>query len=304
MTLNVSVDGAFVVTSEPPAPGHLVHLSVILPQMKEAIPLQGMVMRSVSGEEARELTKPAGVGIHFYGLGERVRRVWEDFFHQAIQNHVEGGGLLDTTSGMFDAAPPLNPTEEDDDFFDEPTGKWRPAQPRSTPSYLSATEPIQHPRRWEQPVLYQVCPTDTQGLLGFRDQALASGGVMITGAAPRLVGSPAVVAVVHPKSRAEFHIPGEVQAAPPSERLVPVRFLSVTPRTIAEFEAFVDSACCPSGEEGEAHGPADKEMVLFEDADEAQWDLVVDETADAISVDNVLPLQTALNPFGGRSSSD
>lgn len=313
VTLNVSVDGAFVVGAEPPARGHLVHLSFLLPDHQKPTPLQGMVMRTVTGDEARDQAIPAGMGIMYYGLGSTNQRTWEEFFHLALSEYMQRGGvahpptpaLVKSELEVGESTEPSQelafedgrPTSryEDKDPFDEPTGRWQPTNRTS----LSAVSPVQAPESWQQPILFRVCPPDVDGLWRFRAEALESGGVMLKGTTKHPPGNPAVVAVVHPKSKAEFHVPAETEPSQSEQPLTPARFLGVTPRTKKEFELFIESAGRPPSAAGSVHGPADQEMVLFESADEAQWDVVFDHGG-AVLVEGVLPLQAALDPFGRK----
>jgi hypothetical protein len=73
----------------------------------------------------------------------------------------------------------------------------------------------------------------------FCQLALGSGGVFVRTADLRLGGTPAVVCVVHPQSRDEFHIPGVIVMARHDRRGVTIKFAGVTSETIREFRLFI-----------------------------------------------------------------
>jgi hypothetical protein len=150
-------------------------------------------------------------------------------------------------------------------------------------------------------VLYRISPPDLQGLIRFRQEALERGGVAVAGIGRREPGSLAVVSVVHPVSKAEFHVPGEVHPSKPRQSLVPIKFFGVTSRTKQEFESFIASGGRPVGggvvEASVVAG--NPEMVLFESADEAQRDLA-QSSKGAVLLGVMLPLDAALDPFRGK----
>lgn len=352
VTLNVSVDGAFVVMPDPPGRGQLVHLTFILPTSREPVVVQGMVVRTVRGEAAREHTTPAGMGIQYYGLGDSSRSAWEDFFHSALEQHIAQGGALHppipavrhelsqpTPVPMKVAKKPeeAKPTFETDAGWQEvedaeaTTPVVEPHPEDQGQSSMVVREPEQaeaSPRRqkaWSgrddllvevsltpvsqahqteaayQPVLYRISPPDLQGLVRFRQEALERGGVAVAGIGRREPGSLAVVSIVHPLTKAEFHVPGEVHQSKPRQSLVPIKFFGVTSRTKQEFESFIESGGRPAagGGPGAPVVPADREMVLFESADEAQRDLA-QSSKGAVLLGVMLPLDAALDPFRGR----
>lgn len=302
-TLDVSRTGAFVVAPQPPTKGQLVHISVLLPTSAKPVPLQGMVMRSVSGEEARSRSVPAGFGIHFYGLGRTNEEAWNAFFDREFDRYTGRGAtqpvpaaspvaaLEPGSEGHRQAIEPSHAAEQIGDAvpddLDEPTDEWLPpeglALARTTDWYTA-------------PVLYRISPPDIEGIRSFRSDALESGGVTLLGASGALPGTPAVVSVVHPTTRAEFHVPGEVQPSTKGLNAVVVRFLGVTARTKHEYESFAHSGDLPQPFMGDL-GPPDVEMVIFESAEETQWDVIVDRKR-TVEIEKLLPLQAALDPFG------
>lgn len=355
VTLNVSVDGAFVVMPDPPGRGQLVHLTFILPTSREPVVVQGMVVRTVRGEAAREHMIPAGMGIQYYGLGASSRAAWEDFFHSALEQHIARGGelhppippvrheLSQPTPVPLRAKPAAQAPEPATPIF-ENDAEWKaaaeaeataapvapkraaPAQAAMVVRQPAALAPRPSGRRgWPgrddllvevslapvsqahqteaayQPVLYRISPPDIQGLIRFRQEALERGGVAVAGIGRREPGSLAVVSVVHPLTKAEFHVPGEVHRSKPRQSLVPIKFFGVTSRTKQEFESFIESGGRPASPAGQdAPVVADsREMVLFESADEAQRDLA-QSSKGAVLLGVMLPLEAALDPFKGR----
>jgi hypothetical protein len=350
VTLNVSVDGAFVVMPQPPEKGQLVHLTFIIPTREEAAVLQGMVVRTVTGEAARQHTTPAGMGIQYYGLGEASRSAWEDFFHGALEQHIEQGGELHPpipqvrreVSGEdpapLDQAPAVEEEQAGASASGEPADEAadeRPSveaalvlaekaelmvrepvasrvKPRSRAAWADQVDllvevpltPISQAYRPDaayEPVLYRICPPDILGLRRFRQDALERGGVAVAGIGRREPGSLAVVAIVHPITRAEFHVPGEVHRSTPHRNVVPIKFFGVTTRTKKEFEHFIETGGRPVVERASAPPPGstEGEMVLFESADEAQRD-IAQGTKGAVLLGVMLPLEAALDPFRGN----
>jgi hypothetical protein len=288
-TLDISRSGAFIVAPRPPARGQLVHISVILPTASKPLPLQGMVMRSVSGETARDRTVPAGFGIQFYGLGRASEDAWSSFFFKELERttgrHV---AFSDDASLPQPSLDMVRAGETGDDVrdLDEPTAQWTPPDEQAlslTTSELST------------PVLYRIAPPDIKGVHAFRTDALESGGVTLLGTSGATPGTPAVVSVVHPVTRVEFHVPGEVQPSTRGLDVIVVRFLGVTDRTKVEFEAFAQAGDIHPAATGNL-GPPEVEMVIFESAEESQWDVVVDRRK-TVLIDKMLPLQAALDPF-------
>lgn len=73
----------------------------------------------------------------------------------------------------------------------------------------------------------------------FSQLALGSGGVFVRTDDLRPGGSPAIVCVVHPTSRDEFHIPGTIVQARRDRAGVSIRFAGVTADTYRAFREFV-----------------------------------------------------------------
>lgn len=390
MTLNVSVDGAFIVTPQPPERGQLVQLTFILATSPKPVLLQGMVVRTVSGDEARRQTTPAGMGIQYYGLGQTSESAWQDFFHQVLEQYVNEGGAL------FTPVPSIASTQEDEaaisyevptdfdlrstpNFFDEPTNRIgtkktfdtalqtvteeeispivsessEPAPIREPPSVagdrsqldrepvvevepsplpepvvedqppieVPVTSPPRRAPTWEprdqmlvevsmkpasriqaeerssQPVLFRIRPADAEGVQRFKYIALEQGGIVIAGAGRRIPGALAVVAIVHPLSGGEFHIPGEIQSSVSDQQFIPVRFLGVTTPTMQEFERFANTGSRSPRSVGLASG--DPEMVLFYSAEEAQKDFAP-ENKGAVLIGMMLPFHVASSSRRGR----
>jgi hypothetical protein len=141
-----------------------------------------------------------------------------------------------------------------------------------------------------QPVLYRIRPNDVVGLKRLKQLALERGGIVVAGTGYRSAGSLAVVSIVHPSTLAEFHVPGEVQASVPEQMLTPIRFIGVTDRTKIEFDRFAESGNRPARPPDTSIVPADREMVLFYTAEEAQRDLAADRKG-AVLIGVTLPWQ-------------
>lgn len=301
-TLDVSHNGAFIVSPQPPSKGQLVHIAVILPTEKKPLTLQGMVMRVVSGEEARESFIPAGFAMEFYGLGRTSQTAWIEYVEGKLRQQLDRGGISHPPTPSLDkrerddrapnknGEPNAERTSTWDQVKDDPTGEWVRPSKEALVSFAPTPPPGVSPI-----VYYRVCPPTPEGVRGFRRSALEAGGVTLMGTAAAPPGTPAVVAVVHPVTHAEFHVPGEILPSRSGPKSVSVKFNGITDWTKTEFERFARQGRPPTAISGEL-APPGKEMVIFESSEEAQWDVVMDHQR-AVLVESLMPLQTALDPF-------
>jgi hypothetical protein len=242
----------------------------------------------------------------FYGLGRSSEDAWTCFVEKLLQNRLGNDHPHRSSTGLIDDMPPAESLTSDSDkarkqgsvdehtwdtYEDDPTSEWIPPDIDSLIS-LSPTPP-----RKFSPVLYRVCPPTVQAVQSFGAVALEAGGVILSGAMITPSGAPAVVAVVHPKTLTEFHVPGEVQPSPQEKNGVTVKFIGVTERTKQAFDRFALGGNPPTETTAGVLGPSVDEMVIFESQEEAQWDLVIDRQR-AVLVEKLLPFQSALDPFG------
>lgn len=388
MTLNVSVDGAFIVTPQPPERGQLVQLTFILETSPKSVLLQGMVVRTVSGDEARIQTTPAGMGIKYYGLGRVAQTAWQDFFHQALEQYLSEGGVVFTPvptkaspqeepSALSYEVPVEFDSRSTPNFYDEPTNRvitktifdttlqtvteeeispllheadesepdpemqeedtieqeqelitetipsplpepvveneslreapatplhrqaptWEPRDQMLVEVSMKPASLVQAEERASQPVLFRIRPIDAEGVHRFKLIALEQGGIVIAGAGRRIPGALAVVAIVHPLSGGEFHIPGEIQGSVSDQQFIPVRFLGVTDHTMREFEHFAKTGSRSPRATGLSS--EDPEMVLFYSAEEAQRDFAP-ENKGAVLIGMMLPFHVASSSGRGR----
>lgn len=299
-TLDVSPNGAFVVSPKVPAKGQLVHLSVILQTAKKPVALQGMVMLTISGDEARERAIPAGFSLQFYGLGHENLKAWTLFFEDQFKKHLDRGGIVHPPTpalekkraselGQAGAHEKGGETTDEFDPLEDTTDEWAP------PDEIIDDPPRKSSHSIPPPMLYRVSPPDVDELHRLTINALESGGVTLVGAMGAQPGTPAVVSIIHPESKAEFHVPGEVQPSSAHPGNVSVKFLGVTERTKGEFDRFMKKGEPPPAI-GRDLGPPEVEMVIFERPEETQWDLVLDHH-NTVQVDKLMPLQRALDPF-------
>ena len=313
-TLDIARNGLFVVTDKPPARGQLVHVNVLLPSGDGPLPLRGMVLHTVTGEDAADRGVPAGMGIQFYGLGQAARERWIGFFEAAREDFLAAGGVAhpptpaaapaarsdrgseDDAEATAEVRQPLL-REDADDALD--VRKTSPVLGRPPSGSLATTGAVLAPDgAWEELGHFRLCPPDVAATLRFRHDALDSGGVVLVGAGSRAPGSPAVVSVVHPMTSAEFHVPGEVEAGGEDKNSIVIRFLGVTERTKEEFEHFATEGLTPAVRGNLAPGAA-PELSIFWSAEEAQWDVVTDPGGTVV-VERLLPLEAAINPFARR----
>lgn len=113
-----------------------------------------------------------------------------------------------------------------------PVAQVAPWLALARPYNLAPPDPTVH-------VVYRMVLPSVHALAGFADSALGSGGVFVRTRDLRPAGTPAVVVVVHPLSRDEFHLPGEVVHVGAAQRGVGVKFIGLTDRTASEFRQFI-----------------------------------------------------------------
>jgi hypothetical protein len=123
------------------------------------------------------------------------------------------------------------------------------------------------PDNVEGPVVYRLALPTVAGLRGFADNALSARGIFIRTVNARPPGTMAVVCVVHPQSRDEFHLPGEVIAVGTDEQGVAVAFHGVTPNTAEDFRRFIvqgspNASPLPAPHPGADRDEADAQMTL------------------------------------------
>jgi hypothetical protein len=87
--------------------------------------------------------------------------------------------------------------------------------------------------------VYRIEVPSVAALEQFSQLALGSGGVFVRTEDLRPGGAPAVVCVVHPTSRDEFHFPGTIVHARRDRPGVSIRFAGVTAETYRAFRQFV-----------------------------------------------------------------
>jgi hypothetical protein len=294
LTTDIAADGLFVVTDRPPELHHLVHLTLVLPPDSEELTIRGMIVHVVTGEQAWRKQMAAGVGVQFYGLGRRTRDRWQKFY--------EATALASGMTPATDAeAPPPAPPEV------KPTRSVppEPAPPKEEASRPVPPEPappeaiVQDPKVQIEPVrptavttqpppdtpplvLYRVCPKDVAGVWRFRENALESGSLALVGVRPKHGSIIAVVAVVHPLTGCEFHVPARVVPTATYRRVVGVRFLGVTERTKKEFESFAKKGAPPP--KMTVPGSQKREISLYESFEDAQQDPPNDEDAPVVEI--------------------
>jgi len=252
-TADISADGFFVVTDRPPAVHSLMGLRLILPPDSAALDVRAMVTHVVTGQDAGERRVPAGMGLQFYDLAERDAAVWERFYEShalglpvAAATHPPtplAGRTIDRRRGDEDEAPPSHPSEvarRADATPPPPPPPGAEEQPAQAPA---PTPPPGKPTpvpggRPAPPILFRVSLGDVEDLQRFREETLESGGAVLVGAPPRDQRTLAVVAVVHPETGAELHLPAMTVGA--SSESCAVRFIGVTNQTRDELDHFAD----------------------------------------------------------------
>lgn len=88
-------------------------------------------------------------------------------------------------------------------------------------------------------VVYRLELPTVSALEEFSHVAFGSGGVAVRTPSIRPAGTPAIVCVVHPVSRHEFHIPGSIVATRSDRLGVSIRFARVTAKTFRDFRRFI-----------------------------------------------------------------
>ncbi len=277
MTTDIAADGLFVVTPGPPEPGELVHLTLVLPPGSEELEVRAMVVRVVTGEMALRKRAAAGVGVRFYGLGQGARARWLGFYSEA-------------------AARAKSPRARPARAAEAPPADEAKAAPEVLPRGAETRDdgdlgpPL---------LLYRIRPRDIEGVRLFRDTALEGGGLALVGIPPAPRGAVVVVAVVHPVTKAEFHVPAKIVQAGSGRRRTAVRFLGLTKRTRAEFDHFAQRGVQRKPDKAR---PGDRDPSLVESWEETQQDLQPGDEH-AVHVDEILPLgATAEEPPRPRAS--
>lgn len=249
-TLDISKSSLFVVTDRPAEPGQLVRIAVILPGASE-LSLRGMVFRAVEGDRSRRQGIPAGMGIRFYGLGHASRAQWEAFYEERLAEAPPAPPVPTPSSESLSLTSQEFFLEEE---AIEVRGGWHPLD-RGTPFLRS------------QPTLYRLAPDDVEALEIFGREALGSGGAVLTGHARPAAGSPVVASVVHPVTKAEFHVPGVVLDVRDDDDGVAVLFLGLSTKAKEDFTRFAKAGEVPAMS-GAKESPRD-DMALYESPDEA-----------------------------------
>jgi hypothetical protein len=287
-TTDMAADGMFLVSPMPPRLHELVHLTVMLPDVGE-LQVRAMVVHVVTGEMACDRRSPAGVGVQFYGLGKTVRSLWEAFYLQS--GGVLARGWTPDPTGERSPAP-AGPGPE------RPSGE--PVRPRSPEGGGGAPgRPAEAGAMGPPLLLFRIRPSDIEGVRMFRDTALESGGLTLVGAPPPPKEALVVVAIVHPLTRAEFHVPGRVVRRGAGRTSPAVRFIGVTERTKADFDFFARHGA-PRPSAAADHG--ERDSSLTESFEETQQDLSpTDEQAHV--VDEVAPFDPVrAEPADGSGS--
>lgn len=293
MTTDVAADGVFLSSPRTPALHELVHLTLFLPG-SGPLEVRAMVVRMVTGEMAWQRGAPAGVGVKFYGLGEEARRRWQSFFEAA------GGTRL--APAPAEPPPPAREEPPARSSAEAAAPVPRP-QPRSEPAPKPPPRPAKEGAAQSAPVpaetlgppllLYRIRPRDVEGVRFFGDTALESGGLALVGAPPGPPKALVVVAVVHPVTKAEFHIPAKMARRKGLPDAPALRLLGVTAHTKAEFDYFARHGQPRTGAT-EAKGRRDRSLT--ESFEETQQDLDLD--GEHVATVEVAPLDAT----SGRTS--
>ncbi len=302
-TYDVGLEGIFLTTGKPLTPFHLVLVTVKLPGEDEKVRLRGVVVRTVTAVEAAVRGLPPGMGVHVYGSGQSTRWKWFRFIEQSkselsrtystytpVPMQVEGApdhaDNSTSSSGDEDSRSVFGP------LTPPPGHVWTPLPgglltplPEHVPIPRAVVPPIQTGLTLEvqklfqsaldhsslPPCLFRIAPATTSDLRRFFDEALSQDGIVLVDLPPDTDNPVAVVAVVHPITGAEFHVPGKVVRGRVFMTSTVIRFLGITQRTLKGFEHFMSSGAPPPFDDDSTS--ISEEMVIYEDAHETQGNM-------------------------------
>lgn len=244
-THDVGLEGMFLTMAKPPARHHLVHVTLDLPPFAEKVRFRAMVVGTVTPVEAVIHGQPPGMDLLVYGSSESTHRLWYRFIERSQTEIAKACEIYTLPQGRV-RNPSLTPSKQTHVVH-------RADQP--TPKEVSLP-----------PFLYRISPATYAELARFHYKALLQEGIVFVDLPPGTDNALAVVAVAHPDTGAEFHVPCKVVRGIALSTSTVVHFLGISKRTIEGFEHFIQHGTPPPFDNDSAS--ASEEVALYEDAQE------------------------------------
>jgi Tfp pilus assembly protein PilZ len=251
MTSDVSRGGVFIKTDVPKSKRQLLRIQLDLGDKKAPIEVHGMVVHTVSPEEATERGEAPGLGIEFIAFGGEPRQRWEDYIRQ-LPGQPRTSPFPPVSAPVAVPERPASTTPSTPPAA-APEPVKRPVLPAAgdasgfpmTPGQVAPNVKITHKRPKRESLVRHVFPIpleDIQQLYEIYERDFTSGWMFLYTGEKIPIGERVTARLIHPLNGDEFDIHAKVKEVH-EDPSYPGLTLAIRPSTLArreKFRAFIE----------------------------------------------------------------
>lgn len=234
LTKDISRGGLFIKTDSPRPHRQLLRIKIELESQLEPIEVHGMVVHSVSPDEAAENNGQPGMGVEFIAFGGAPRERWETFLRSA---------MADTQLAQATAQETAKATEL---HRSSAAAAPMPAAPPSHQSTAPNHSTTPHQGSMRKAVVTTVFPIPVQSadqLYEIYERELVAGVMFVCTPEQLSLGDRVTMRLIHPGNKSTFDLHGKVQKVHDNPQY-PGLSVALRPSTMArrdKFRSFIEA---------------------------------------------------------------